>query len=459
MRRKNMKSKLTIKYQPLLKEIKFTRESEENHKVEPTKLLDNNYSIGQKGNFVLQNQDESFYTNIENSFDGQDSLSIDLLMPKKDFDYFKNRFLASKKTNMELNFKLIKELPSKEDIDFKLTSIFEKLKSHHNYVASLDFQNSFLNTKKIELSNLLQEVTRLLKNISIDIEDDRKKIDKEIHYIIESLHLLKTEIDSVSKQFKKYVFVVITVKCDNFINSNRIANNLSTSEIAKRLGLAEADFKKYLKKPIETLCRKMVQEKKVESKELTFIMNQFFQKCYETINYKLDSIFDYMIKKLKSDYPQFFSSIDSELDYINYGAKSDVAPEIATFMASKVNLIITHLQSFIGRPDITMSLVTSITSILVKKIESDLIKKKLPAILDEIKEKIYSYCSNEYKNRLNAFCDILCKYSKNTITEFSKKQKKDKLFLENVIKNLNAIDIELSKICLEEIIWGEMTYE
>lgn len=140
---------LKMKYHPAKKEVLFTRLKENGKEcaIPPSSKLGKYMNM--KGTFVLQNFGNAFFDDIADAFDGLDTLQIQMITTKLDYEDFLQMIeVYNLNGRCKLQPTLIAELPDMDET-------FEQVKRHgENSIGilkarSLDFYNINLNISKL----------------------------------------------------------------------------------------------------------------------------------------------------------------------------------------------------------------------------------------------------------------------------------------------------------------------
>lgn len=174
-----MSNRLQIKYHPAKKEIAFKRFGLNGNEI-PIKNLKDKYSDGEKGRFILQDKGLLFFEDIAKTFDGSESVDIESIMTKADYEDFAQMLEDYKKTDKKrnkcnLNLTTLAELPD-------MNETFSIVEKHGLDSVSLlkEKESEFLNLKSDKESVIvkIKEVKSIVDNEIDNINGQLKELSK-----------------------------------------------------------------------------------------------------------------------------------------------------------------------------------------------------------------------------------------------------------------------------------------
>ena len=169
---------LRMKYHPAKKEVCFQRfQNDKEIRIRPDSKLVS--YMNKRGNFVLQDHGNRFFDDIAAAFDGEQSVHIDVVTTKNDYEDFEQMvdFYNADKPQAKIDSTLLAELP---DMD----KIFSAVKKHGEHSRDILKTNQ---AKFFEVNtNNTAVVKECVENFAAEVQKEIDNINEKIEAIADS---------------------------------------------------------------------------------------------------------------------------------------------------------------------------------------------------------------------------------------------------------------------------------
>lgn len=163
---------LKMKYHPAKKEVLFTRlkENGKEYAIPPSSKLGKYMNM--KGTFVLQNFGNAFFDDIADAFDGLDTLQIEVITTKLDYEDFLQMIeLYNLNGHCKLQPTLIAELPNMDET-------FEQVKRHgENSISILKARSRDFYNIDLENPTVKEAADSFAHQVDSEIREIKEKLD------------------------------------------------------------------------------------------------------------------------------------------------------------------------------------------------------------------------------------------------------------------------------------------